>query len=210
MTRRREYDVGLIDRFSPRCRRALAAAEHEARSLRHCHIATEHVLLGLLRVEDSVAARALRLAGVTYPKARRRITRLVDVDSQRPKGSLQLTPRVREIIEDAFTGSVWTLRLGQSLVGPSFEPSAETPWGKPASTEAPRLRQGRAEVHTENLLLALIAHGEGIAARVLADLGIDLETAAVATQNVRFPRPEGPMSPFEQSTGWPPSLPKHN
>jgi hypothetical protein len=134
---------------------------------------------------------------------------MVDVGAQRPKGSLPFTPRVREVIEDAFTGSVWTLRLGQSLVGPSFEPSAETPWGTPVSTEAPRVSQGRVKVQTENLLLALIAHGEGAAARVLDDLGIDLETAAVATQNVRFPRPEGPISPFEQSSGWPPSIPKH-
>lgn len=200
----------MIDRFSRRCRQALAAAEREARSLKHGHIATEHVLLGLLRAEDSVAARALRLTGVTYPKARRRITRLVDVGSERPKGSLPFTPRVREIIEDAFTGSVWTLRLGQSLVGPSFEPSAETPWGMPVSNEAPRLSQGHVKVHTENLLLALIAHGEGAAARVLAELGVDLEKAAVATQNVRFPRPEGSMSSFEESTKWPPSRPKHN
>ena len=200
----------MIDRFSPRCRRALVAAEREARSLKHGQIGTEHVLLGLLRVEDSVAARALRLAGVTYPKTRRRIIRLVDVGSQRPKGSLPFTPRVREIIEDAFTGSVWTLRLGQSLVGSSFEPSTETPWGTPVSPEAPRISQGRVKVCTENLLLALIAHGEGAAARVLSDLGVDLETAAVATQSVRFPPPERPISPFEKSTGWPPPLPKHN
>jgi ATP-dependent Clp protease ATP-binding subunit ClpC len=200
----------VIDRFSPRCRRALVAAEREARSLKHGHIATEHLLLGLLRVEDCVAARALRLTGVTYPKARRRITRLVDAGSERPKGPLPFTPRVREIIEDAFTGSVWTLRLGQSLVGAPFAPSPKTPWGTPVLTEAPRLSQGRVKVCTENLLLALIADGEGVAARVLADLGIDLETAAVATQNVRSPRLEAPMSPFEQPAGWPPSPPKQN
>ena len=88
----------MIDRFSPRCRQALAAAEREARSLKHGQIATEHLLLGLLRVEDSVAAHALRLAGVSHAKARRRIVQLVDVGSERPKGPLSFTPRVREII----------------------------------------------------------------------------------------------------------------
>jgi ATP-dependent Clp protease ATP-binding subunit ClpC len=198
----------VIDRFSPHCRQALAAAEREARSLKHGQIATEHLLLGLLRIEDSVAARALRLAGVTHAKARRRIVRLVDVGAARPKGPLSFTPRVREIIEDAFTGSLWTLRLGQSLVGPSFRPSAETPLGRPLSIAAPRLSQGRAEVRTENVLLALLAHGEGVAARVLADLGIDLEKAAVATHNVRSPRPE-PL-PYEQPAKWPPSPPQRN
>ncbi len=198
----------MLDRFSPRCRRALAAAEHEARSLKHGQVATEHVLLGLLRVEDSVAARALRLAGVTRSKARRRIVELVDVGSERPKGPLSFTPRVRDTIEDAFTGSVWTLRLGQSLVGPSFGPSSETPLERPVSAAAPRLTQGRVEVRTENLLLALVAHGEGVAAHVLAELGVDLEKAAVATQNIRSPRPE-PL-PYEQPAEWPPSHPQQN
>ena len=198
----------MLDRFSPRCRRALAAAEHEARSLKHGQVATEHVLLGLLRVEDSVAARALRLAGVTRSKARRRIVELVDVGSERPKGPLSFTPRVRDTIEDAFTGSVWTLRLGQSLVGPSFGPSSETPLERPVSAAAPRLSQGRVEVRTENLLLALVAHGEGVAAHVLAELGVDLEKAAVATQNIRSPRPE-PL-PYEQPAEWPPSHPQQN
>jgi ATP-dependent Clp protease ATP-binding subunit ClpC len=48
----------VIERFSLHCRQALVAAEQEARSLKHGQIATEHVLLGLLRVEESVAARA--------------------------------------------------------------------------------------------------------------------------------------------------------
>ena len=198
----------VIDRFSAHCREALASAEREARSLKHGHIATEHLLLGLLRVEGSVAARGLRLAGVTHAKARRRIVQLVDVGLDRPKGPLSFTPRVREIIEDAFTGSVWTLRLGQSLVGPSFRPSAETPLGRPVSAAAPRLSQGNLEVRTENLLLALLAHGEGVAARVLAELGVDLEKAAVATQSVRSPRPQ--PSPCEEAAKWPPSRPQQN
>jgi hypothetical protein len=56
------------------------------------------------------------------------------------------------------------------------------------SVEAPRLSQGRVKVRTEDLLLALIAHGEGVAARVLADYGVDLERAAVATTAVRSGR----------------------
>jgi ATP-dependent Clp protease ATP-binding subunit ClpC len=198
----------VVDRFSPHCRRAIAATEREARSLKHGHVATEHLLLGLLRTEDSVAAQALRLMGVTYTKARRQIVRLVDVGSERPAGAPSFTPRVREILEDALTGSLWTVRLGKSLVGPGFEPSPTTPSGRPVPPAAPRLAQGRVEVRTEDLLLALIAHGEGIAARVLSDLGVDLERAAVACLNVRFPRPH--EWTFQATAEWPPSPPKRN
>ena len=200
----------VIDRFSRHCREALGAAEREARALKHGHVATEHLLLGLLRVEDSVAARGLRLLGVTHAKVRRRLVRPVDVGAERPERSLQFTPRVREIIEDAFTGSVWMQRLGESLVGPSFKPTAETPWRTPVSADAPRLSQPDVKVRSENLLLALIAQGEGAAVNVLSDLGVDLAKAAMATQHVRFQRPEEyslPM-PFRPPAEWPPTAPK--
>jgi Clp amino terminal domain, pathogenicity island component len=205
--------TNVIDRFSTHCREALAASEREARSLKHGHIGTEHLLLGLLRVEESVAARALRLMGVTHRKARRRIVRFVDVGAERVEGRLSFTPRVREVIEDAFTGSIWMPRLAENLVDPSAPPmSRETPFGRPVSMDAPRLSQGRIVVHTQQLLLALIAHGEGVGAHVLSQFGVDLEKAAVATTHVRFPpamaaQPLGPL--FEQqSARWPPPPPK--
>jgi ATP-dependent Clp protease ATP-binding subunit ClpC len=202
----------VVDRFSPHCRRALAATEREARSLKHGHVATEHLLLGLLRTEESVAAQALRLMGVTYAKARRHVVRLVDVGSERPTGAVSFTPRVREILEDALTGSLWLVRLGESLVGPGFEPSPTTPSGRPVPLAAPRLGHRRAEVRTEDVLLALIAHGEGVGARVLSDLDVDLDRAAVACLNVRFPRPEGWsfQLPFAPPATWPPFPPKRN
>jgi len=204
----------VIERFSVHCRRALAAAEHEARSLRHGQIGTEHVLLGVLRVEESVAAQALRLMGVTHRKARRRVVRLVDVGPERVEGPISFTPRVREVIEDAFTGSMWVPLLGKSIVGPSFEPSSTTPWGTQVSPHAPRLsNEQRGEVHTEDLLLALIAHGDGIAAHVLAELGVDLEKAAVATTHVRVP-PAADASAIGRPSGsslqWPPLPPNDN
>jgi ATP-dependent Clp protease ATP-binding subunit ClpA len=200
----------VIDRFSTHCRAALAAAEHEARTLKHGQIGTEHVLLGLLRVEASVAARALRLMGVTHRKARSRILRIIDSGAERVEGTISFTPRVREVLEDAFTGAVWTQRLGESLVGPSFQASSITPWDTPVSPRAPRLSQGRVEVRTEQLLLALIAHDEGVAVHVLSQLGVDLEKAAVATQSVRYSGPAPTFPAVEQPGPWPPSPPKQN
>jgi ATP-dependent Clp protease ATP-binding subunit ClpC len=185
----------VVDRFSRNCRRALVAAEREARSLKHRQIATEHILLGILAVEESTAARGLRLLGLTRPKARRRIVRLVDVGGERVEGPIPFSPRVREIIEDAYTGALWHRALGMSIVGASFEPGSRS--------RAPRLA-ARREVGTGDLLLALIAHGDGVAAHVLAQHGIDMEKAAVATTNVRFPHA------VEAPSGWPPAPPKPN
>jgi hypothetical protein len=70
--------------------------------------------------------------------------------------------------------------------------------------DAPRLSQRRVVVYTQQLLLALNAHGEGVAAHVLSQLGVDLEKAAVATTHVRFPTAQtlgalsGPSVYFEQ------------
>ena len=202
----------MIERFSSHCRTALVAAENEARLLKHGQIATEHVLLGLLRVEESVAAQALRLLGVTHRKAKRRIVRLVDIGPDVVDGALSFTPRVREVIEDAFTGSIWLPRLGRTFVGRSFEPSPTTPWGSRVPPNAPRLIQGRVEVRTEDLVFALIAHGEGVAAAVLAELGVDLEKAAAASLHVRW-GPNRVQSFFElpfRADEWPPAPPKQN
>src|SRR5207249_551709 len=109
-----------------------------------------------------------------------------------------------------FTGSIWPQRLGESLVGSSFQPSSKTPWGATVSPDAPRLSQGRIEVRTEHLLLALIAHGEGVAQHVLSQLRVDLEKAAVATQTVRFPKPTPMLPPLEESEQWPPAPPQAN
>jgi ATP-dependent Clp protease ATP-binding subunit ClpC len=181
----------VIERFSVHCREALTAAEREARSLKHAQIATEHLLLGLLRIEESVAAQALRLTGVNHRKARRHILRLVDVGPARVEGLVTFTPRVKEILEDAFTGAVWTQRLGQCMVDPAFR--ASQPIGRPW-----------VEVRTEQVLLALVAHGDGVAAHVLAELGVDLEKAAVTTTHIRFPQLERLREVFAPAVLWPP------
>lgn len=173
--------------------------------MKHGQIATEHVLLGMLKVEESIAARALRELGATYRKARRRVLTLVDVGAVPVDGRLAYTPRVRKVIEDAFTGAVWSQKLGESLIGPSFARS-----NHPADATGPRvpdrLRQVGAEVRTEHLLLALIACGDGIAARVLADLGVDIEKAAAAAARIRFPDEAAPAWPVAGGA-WPPAAP---
>jgi ATP-dependent Clp protease ATP-binding subunit ClpC len=194
------YDrLGVIEHLSADARRALAAAEREARLLRHHQVASEHLLLGLLRVEDSVAAQALRSLGVTYRKARRRIVRLVDVGSARVDGPLLFTPRVREIIGDAFTGSIWL-----PLV---VETSLDTRSPRPPTASAPLLRATkRRRLQADELLFALLAHGEGVAAHVLREFGLDLDMLAVAFHRARMPE-AAQQALLERSPRWPPDPP---
>src|SRR6267378_4222951 len=65
-----EHSVGPFDRFSDRAKRVLALAQDEAMRFNHNYIGTEHILLGLIREEEGVAARALRTLGVELDKAR--------------------------------------------------------------------------------------------------------------------------------------------
>jgi ATP-dependent Clp protease ATP-binding subunit ClpC len=187
----------VIEHFSADARRALAASEREAKLLRHRQVGTEHVLLGLLRVEDAVAARALRLLGVTYRKARRRIVRLVDVGGEAVDGRVSFTPRVREILEDAYSGSNWVPLVVATSLDRAAPPTERA--------TAPRLRMpGPRPVQTEELLLALLAHGEGVAAAVLESFGVDLEKLAVACNRARL----GDLPPLIVGgpPSWPPSL----
>ena len=55
---------------SDRARQALALAQEEARALNHSYVGTEHILLGLLREEDGIAATVLASLGVTYDRVR--------------------------------------------------------------------------------------------------------------------------------------------
>jgi ATP-dependent Clp protease ATP-binding subunit ClpC len=192
----------VIEHFSIEARRALAASEREARLLKHNQVATEHLLLGLLCVEDSIPARALRSLGVSYARARRQVERLVDTGAERVAGPVEFTPRVREIIEDAFSGATWLPLVVETSL------DAHTP--SPLTSPAPLLRASRRrEVQADELLFALLAHGEGVAAHVLGQLDIDLEKLAMAVHRARLP--EAPRNPLVAGTlRWPPDPPGRN
>ena len=67
----------VFERFTERARQVVVLAQEEARTLRHNYIGTEHILLGLLREEEGLAARVLVSLGVTVDLARDRIVRIV-------------------------------------------------------------------------------------------------------------------------------------
>jgi ATP-dependent Clp protease ATP-binding subunit ClpA len=92
----------MFERFTPRARRAVVAAQEEARALGHNYIGTEHVLLGLLTEPEGVAARALDGFGITLTGVRADVTAIVGAGDAAMKGHIPFTPRAKKILEIAL------------------------------------------------------------------------------------------------------------
>lgn len=94
--------MDMFDRFTDDVRRVLTVAQDEAHRLDHDYIGTEHLLLGLLRVEDSVAARVLDRLEVALPKVREAVEMIVGRGARGSVGEGGLTPRAKRTIELAI------------------------------------------------------------------------------------------------------------
>jgi hypothetical protein len=92
----------MFERFTDRARATVVAAQAEARKLSHNYIGTEHILLGLLRDDDSAAARALAEAGVPVEQVRTRVHELVPRGTQTPDGHIPFTPPAKRSLEAAL------------------------------------------------------------------------------------------------------------
>jgi ATP-dependent Clp protease ATP-binding subunit ClpC len=90
----------VFEGFSERARQVFVLADDEARRLGHAYIGTEHLLLGLVREEESLAARVLSSFGVDVDRLRSDVVRIVGLgDEDVPSERLPLTPRMDTILE---------------------------------------------------------------------------------------------------------------
>jgi ATP-dependent Clp protease ATP-binding subunit ClpC len=130
----------MLTRFSTPARNAVVLAEEEARALRHHEVATEHLLLGLLRVNVCLAARVLASLRVTWDEVHAQVLeRRGDGDGE-PDEQLRFAADAKKALE---------LALRESL------------------------SVGQTSIRSEHLLLGLARQQEGLAARILLDLGAD-------------------------------------
>ncbi len=104
----------MFERFTERARQVVVLAQEEARTLKHNYIGTEHILLGLLREEEGVAARALRSLGVTVERARDRVVAIVGPGEEATSGQIPFTPRAKKVLELALREA---LSLGHNYIG---------------------------------------------------------------------------------------------
>ncbi|RJQ12044.1 MAG: ATP-dependent Clp protease ATP-binding subunit [Bacillota bacterium] len=139
----------VLGRYTERAQRVIILAQEEARKRQETVVGTEHLLLGLLREGEGVAVKVLQALGVDLERARGEVERLIGSGGTgRPQGPVE--------------GVVLTPRAKKVLM-----------------ELAPREAQGLGHnyVGTEHLLLALLREGEGIAAKALEGMGVDLERA---------------------------------
>ncbi|MCL1880307.1 MAG: ATP-dependent Clp protease ATP-binding subunit [Actinomycetia bacterium] len=102
-----------FDRFTDKARNVLAMAQDEARNLKQSFVGTEHLLLGLLREKDGIAAQALESLNVGYDDILAQVTNLTEEGSEAPSGHLSFTPRVKRVMEYALRE---TMQLGQNYI----------------------------------------------------------------------------------------------
>lgn len=133
----------MFGRFTERAQKVLALAQEEAIRLGHNNIGTEHILLGLVREGEGIAAKALYALGLGADKIQNEVENLIG-RGQNVSQTIPYTPRTKKVIELSMDEA---RKLGHSYVG------------------------------TEHILLGLIREGEGVAARVLNNLGVSLNKA---------------------------------
>ncbi len=103
-----------FDKFTERARRVLTLAQEEAQRFNHNYIGTEHLLLGLVREGDGVAAKVLSNLGVELNKVRSAVEFIIGRGDKQSSGEIGLTPRAKKVIELAVDEA---RRLGHSYIG---------------------------------------------------------------------------------------------
>jgi ATP-dependent Clp protease ATP-binding subunit ClpC len=104
----------VFERFTDRARRTVVFAQEEARMLNHNYIGTEHILLGLLREDEGVAAKALTTLDVSLEAVRRDVGEIVGRGSEVPRGHIPFTPRAKKVLELSLREA---LQLGHNYIG---------------------------------------------------------------------------------------------
>ena len=104
----------LFERFTERARQVVVLAQDEARALKHNYIGTEHILLGLLREEEGLAARVLESLDITVEEVRAQIARIVGQGDEVTTGQIPFTPRAKKVLELALREA---LALGHNYIG---------------------------------------------------------------------------------------------
>jgi ATP-dependent Clp protease ATP-binding subunit ClpA len=104
----------VFERFTERARQVVVLAQDEARALRHNYIGTEHLLLGLLREEEGLAARVLESLDVTLEEVRAQVALIIGSGDEVTTGQIPFTPRGKKVLELALREA---LSIGHNHIG---------------------------------------------------------------------------------------------
>jgi ATP-dependent Clp protease ATP-binding subunit ClpC len=106
--------MGIFDRFTERAQKVIVFAQEEAVRLNHNYIGTEHILLGLLREGEGIAAQVLKNKGVDLETVRRNTEELAGVGEETVTQILGYTPRTKTVLEYSLNEA---RALGQNFIG---------------------------------------------------------------------------------------------
>jgi len=104
----------MFERFTDRARRVVVLAQEEARMLNHNYIGTEHILLGLVREGEGVAAKALEAMEISLNGVREQVQEIIGEGSHAPSGHIPFTPRAKKVLELSLREA---LQLGHNYIG---------------------------------------------------------------------------------------------
>jgi ATP-dependent Clp protease ATP-binding subunit ClpC len=104
----------MFERFTDRARRVVVLAQDEARMLNHNYIGTEHILLGLTREGQGVAARTLESLGISLDAVRQQVEEIIGRGQQAPSGHIPFTPRAKKVLELSLREA---RQLGHDYIG---------------------------------------------------------------------------------------------
>jgi len=89
----------MFERFTDWARRVVVLAQEEARMLDHNYIGTEHILLGLIREGEGVAAKAIESLGISLETVREQVEEIIGQGRQAPSRHIPFTPRATKVLE---------------------------------------------------------------------------------------------------------------
>jgi ATP-dependent Clp protease ATP-binding subunit ClpC len=105
----------MFNKFTKRAQKVILLAQEEAKRLNHDYVGTEHILLGLLSLDEGVAAEALKVLGANKDKIREQLINLVgEGDNVLLSGDRPMTPRAKRVLSLAVMEAQ---ELGHNFVG---------------------------------------------------------------------------------------------
>jgi len=104
----------MFERFTEKARRVVVYAQEEARMLNQNYIGTEHLLLGLIREQDGIAAKALESLSISLEDVHAQVEDLIGRGTFVPTGHIPFTPRAKKVLELSLREA---LQLGHNYIG---------------------------------------------------------------------------------------------
>jgi GNAT superfamily N-acetyltransferase len=163
----------VFERFTDAARRVVVLAQEEARGLEHPYIGTEHLLLGLLAEDRSIAARTLAALDVRLEAARHEVEMIIGPGARAPAAPhIPFTPRAKKVLELSLREAI---QLGHNFIGPEHILLGLIREGEGVGVQVlERMGAHPASVRAETIGLMRQLQSERASASVAADVAVRL------------------------------------